>query len=187
MEIWDRVLERVGEPTAAAPRRAPGKAFWRLAFAGTGSLAAVFGIWALFCRPTTDHFTARGDSRSKDAHFEVGCPSSGRAVCRTGETLMFTVNAALTSGYVGAYAERLDNPSSAPIWYFPNSGGASPLVPPGTSTIVLPEGVRIGPEQPPGRYRVTIWTSPEPIGPREVEIARADPANRSHRELEVVP
>ena len=91
---------------------------------------------------------------------EVGCAPSGRRSCRLGDTLIFTVNAAITWGHLSAYAERADDPAHARIGYFPAGGAAAgPVIAPGHATVVVPEGIRIGPEHRPGSYRITVWTS----------------------------
>ena len=102
---------------------------------------------------------------------------------------MFSVNAAIASGYLGAYAERLGDPAPERIWYFPDPTGRSPQVASGSGTIVLPQGIRIGLEHRPGRYRVIAWIAErEPVraaagGPTSEGAARA----RDAFEIEVTP
>jgi hypothetical protein len=150
------------------------------------SLACAAAGWVLFAPSKGRDFVARGGS-GKSGAFDVGCASSHRALCRPGETLMFTVNAAVAHGYLGAYAERLDDRANGRIWYFPGPEGAGPMIDSGGGTIVLPQGIEIGPEQPPGRYRVTIWTSPQRID-RKDEVPGADAAaSFAALDLEVAP
>jgi hypothetical protein len=181
-EIWDNVWDRV-EPSTR-PRRRP---FLRPFFVFGGVLASAAAAWSFFARPAPEHFTPRGEPTVASGAVSIGCASSGRAVCRTGETLMFSVNGALAHGFLGAYAERIGEPSAERIWYFPNAGGASPAVPTSTGTVVLADGIRIGEEQPPGRYRVTIWTSPRAFDRAEASRDDVGVSSKTTLELEVVP
>jgi hypothetical protein len=180
-EIWEKVQARVEMAPAVRPRRR-GLRFLALGGAFTGAVAG----WLLFASPRVGHFTARGGASTRSAAFQISCSSSGRALCRPGETLMFSVNSALARGFLGAYAERLDAPAGGRIWYLPGSGSAGPVVEAGEVTIVLRQGIQIGPEQPAGRYRVTVWTSPRPIS-RPVG-GRVDGASSyAELDLEVAP
>jgi hypothetical protein len=103
----------------------------------------------------------------------VGGPASltGARVCRSDDTLMFQLNTAVVSGYLGAYAERIGDPSAQRIWYFPSAAGESPRVAPGDRTIVLPDGIALGREHRAGQYRVTVWISSRPLARAEVDAA----------------
>lgn len=161
-EILQRVLERTAPPAAARTwsRR-------RLLIPLT-ALVAGFAAWVVFVGPDRDHFTPKGD-RDSDA-IAVGCRFPG-GECRPGEKLVFTVNGALTHGYLGAYAERVDDPSHHRIWYFPTAAGTSPLVAPGSGTQVVPQGIEISQDHPPGRYRVNAWISSRPLDRLEADDA----------------
>jgi hypothetical protein len=178
-EIWPKVLSRI-EGTSSRRR-------WGLArpLILLGALAGSAAGWALFAPSKDVGFAARGASGASGA-FSLGCASSHRALCRPGETLMFSVNASVAHGHLGAYAERLDEPAHGRIWYFPGSDGG-PVVDPGAATVVLPQGIELGPEQPAGRYRVTIWTAPQRIS-RTDGVSPTDGASSlAVLELEVAP
>src|SRR3954463_11584742 len=130
-EILKRVLRRTEPPLRRWRRRG---------LAGVGALAAALGVWALLLRPQEGTFTARGLDQAGTASgaIEIGCGPAGEHSCREGSTLMFQVNSAVVSGYLGAYAESLTDPSRPRIWYFPASTGSpSPQVAAGDRTIVL--------------------------------------------------
>jgi hypothetical protein len=103
---------------------------------------------------------------------------------------MLSVNAALVSGFVGAYAQRIGDPARQRIWYFPASTGAAPEVTAGSGTVVLSDGILIGPEHLPGAYRITVWISDRPFSRSEIEAAAASgtlPPRRSTLDLQVAP
>lgn len=164
-EIWQNVL---AQRAPAVSVRAPWR---RWLLVPPVALAAGLGAWLLFVRPTGDAFTAKGET-THDA-FAIGCRSAGGS-CGPGEKLVFTVNRAATRGYLGAYAERVDDSSRARIWYFPSSTGVSPRVVPGNGTWVAPQAIEIGPEHSPGRYRVTVWVANRALDRSEVDGAGAD-------------
>jgi hypothetical protein len=96
---------------------------------------------------------------------------------------MFSVPPGAVSGYVGAYATRLDDVSGSRIWYFPSSDGAAPRLEPSSSTSVLPQAVRLGPPHRAGEYQITFWISSappsrdaadEPQGSRTIRLRISD-------------
>jgi hypothetical protein len=165
---YDRIFERVLERTATdkpavskAPRR------W-IAIPGA-ALAAGLAFWLVLAGfRGSGEFTPKGLPVAATGAIEIGCTPSGPRVCRLGETLVFTVNAAIAPGYLGAYAERLGDPSGERIWYFPNSAGSSPVIPRGEGTVVVLDGIQIGNEHSPGDYRVTAWIATRPIQRSEI-------------------
>jgi len=152
-EIFERVLARSAPKEVAARRRTR---WWLLAAA---LVPAAVGL--VLIRPKVAPLTPKGPAGAYGV-IEIGCGTSGRHVCHPGDTLMFSVNAAVVSGYLGAYAERVGDPVPQRIWYFPDPTGGTPVVAAGPKTIVLPEGIRIGAEHTPGRYRVTAWVAERP-------------------------
>jgi hypothetical protein len=180
-EIFERALARTEVAGVNRWR------WWRwVAIPGAVIVPAV-AAWLLFARPAASPPTPKGAAGGAAA-FEVGCGASGGHVCRPGDTLMFSVNAAVTSGYLGAYAERVGDPARERIWYFPTAAGLAPAVSPAAGTVVLSDGIHIGPEHIPGQYRITIWTSAWPFARREIEAA--DPGARAARstiDIQVVP
>ena len=115
---------------------------------------------------------------------ELGCVGGTPGVCRLGDTLMFTINGNLMSGFLGAYAERVGEPSAPRIWYFPTANGTAPRLEARSGTLVVPQGVRLGPPHAPGQYRVTMWIAEAPPG-------RAEPQSmalgRESLPLEILP
>jgi len=177
-------IERRVLRSAARPRGVPS----RLALLAA-ALAAVLGcclVALLLVRtPIQGPFASRGadEPGQKPGAFEVGCRPLSR-VCQAGDTLMFSVNTHIASGQLGAYAERVDEATKERIWYFPAPDGSAPVVAKTDGTIVIQQGVRIGPEHLPGRYRVHMWATPDPLVSRE-QVERLPGA--SVLEIEVIP
>lgn len=166
--VHDEILEKVLAQTAPARARPR----WLRIVVLPGIAVSAFAAWLLLARPADDEFTAKGKGGANGA-LSVGCGPSGARTCAVGSTLMFTVNAALASGTLGAYAERVDDPTHQRIWYFPDGAGEAPTVAPGAGTMVVPRGIRIGPEHQPGRYRVTVWLADRPLARGDVDAAPA--------------
>lgn len=181
-EIFERVLAR------SAPQEKPArlrKLWWLMAAA----LVPAAAVWLVLVRPKVPAPTPKGVAGAALGAIEIGCGPSGGHVCHPGDTLMFSVNAAVVSGYLGAYAERVGDPAPERIWYFPDPTGRSPQVASGSGTIVLPQGIRIGLEHRPGRYRVIAWiTARVPTRAAEGDLT-ADGGAGAHDafELEVTP
>lgn len=175
--IFERVLSGKQAPRLTRSRRA-------LRVLGVPlAAAAAFALW--FALAPRDRFTARG-SASIDSGLELGCGSAGRA-CQVGDTLIFSVNAAVTSGYLGAYAVRSDDPRQERIWYFPSLGAVAPRVTPGAGTVTLPDGIRVGREHAPGHYRVELWLSAQPFQRADAKQALASATSSKQLELEILP
>jgi hypothetical protein len=53
---------------------------------------------------------------------------------------------------------------------------------------VLAQGIKIGPEHAPGRYRVTVWMASRPAQRTDIDSAEPDLVrNRTTFDLEVIP
>jgi hypothetical protein len=192
---YDQIFEKVLARTeAAAPRLRRRWLPW-LMIPGAAVAAGVAALLVI-ARPRgagdairgDPSFAARGAAGGGSGALEIGCGPAGGHVCREGGTLMFNVNTALAFGYLGAYAERIDDPAGERIWYFPKAAGFTPLVAPGNGTVVLSDGIQIGPEHRPGRYRVTVWISSRSLDRSEVDGASAGVIrDRATFELEVTP
>jgi hypothetical protein len=180
-EIFERVMERTG---AAAPAR---RRFWKWSCVAAVALAPAAVL--LWFHQSGDHgVRSKGPPGQAVAAVDISCGPSVSRACRAGDVLMFTVNAAMASGYLGAFAERLDDPAHERIWYFSEATTGPPLVGPGTGTVVVPQGIRIGAEHRPGRYRVTAWIASQPLGRGQVDDAASDVIrSRSTLDFEVVP
>jgi len=179
--ILNNVLERTHRPLGQ--RRA-----WMLGPVAGLSLAAAAIVVLLVGRPAQQPFASKGSAPAVSGALSIGCPSpvGSPGSCRVGDTLMFEVNAAVVCGHLGAYAERADAPGGQRIWYFPTATGASPRVDRGEGTLVVPEGIRLGPEHAPGRYRLTVWVSSRPLQRSEIDSAGADVVRaRATLELDV--
>lgn len=151
---YDRIFGQVLRHAAPASRNRNWRAIvWALVPATT-----VLGGWLLFARMPTQHFTARGGGTALAGQVMIGCGRPGHDVCRLGDTLMFEVNAAVLSGFLGAYADPA-TAGAQRIWYFPNDDGRAPFVERGSGMTVLREGIRIGPEHGPGLYRISLSIS----------------------------
>jgi hypothetical protein len=186
---YDQILQRVLERTARDGR--PRVRRWiRWAVVPGGAFAAAFAVWLAVGQSERGGFAPKGGLASLPAGgaLEISCAPSGSRICRLGSTLMVTANTALVSGYLTAYAERAGDPAHGRIWYFPTASGAAPLVQPGDGTVVVPEGIRIGPEHGPGTYRVTLLVSSRPLDRAAVDsVDDGSTRSRSIFELQVVP
>jgi len=181
---YDEILEEVLRRTATDRRRRPA----RLALLGGAFLVPALAALFIFAGRVRDPFTTKGRAGAANGALDVGCSPDGARACRVGGTLMFTVNAALTSGYLGAYAERVDDPLRTRIQYFPTAAGTAPAVAPRNGTVVVPEGIQIGPEHRPGRYRVTAWISSRPLAGQELDAAAPGTIqSRAALEIEILP
>jgi hypothetical protein len=183
-DVLRRVLERTGTVQGRAARRG-GRIL------AAGGLLAVVGAWLVIARSGRSPEVAprpKGAAAVAPAAVDVGCAGPAPSVCRAGDTLMFKVDAGAPAGYLGAFAVPEDGPGSERIWYFPTAAGHSPLVRTASDTVVLPDGVLIGPEHRPGRYRITLWISSRPLGRAEAD-APEDGAIQSRAvvHVQVVP
>ncbi|HWA73974.1 MAG TPA: hypothetical protein VG937_16645 [Polyangiaceae bacterium] len=167
---------------------ASGGTFLRRTAPGAVAALSLAALVALLAR-VPSHFTVKGgESTAAIGALDVSCNRAKDHQCGPGDTLVFLVNSAVASGYLGAYAERVGEPSGNRIWYFPNTTGASPHVVAGAGTTVLPEGIRIGPEHGPGQYRLSVWLSVRPLARAEIDSADASLfVARSSLMAEVVP
>jgi hypothetical protein len=177
---YDRIL---GKVLARTQPRAKKRAAWFLVPAAGVSLA--LAAWVLYVHPRGEQVTPKGAAGGASAAVTIGCGPSASRVCAVGDTLMFEVNAAVASGYLGAYAERVDAPGGERIWYFPSASGSAPRIDSGAGTAVAPQGIRLGPEHAPGTYRVSVWLSTRPL--QRTEVDGADAATmRSRASFELV-
>ena len=180
-EIFERVIERTG---ARAPTR---RRIWRWSWVAVAALAPAIAL-LLVHRSGDEALRSKGPPGQANAAVDISCGPSAARACRAGDVLMFTVNAAVASGYLGAFAERLDDTHHERIWYFSEATTAPPLVRPATGTVVVPQGIRIGPEHRPGRYRVTAWIASQPLDGGQIDGAAPDVIrSRSTLDFEVLP
>lgn len=180
---YDEIEERVlGGPATSVQRvRLRRIVPAALAFAG---LAAAVAFWPR----APSEFTAKGNLAGDVGMVDVSCGRPSPHECRIGDTMIFTVNSALASGYLAAYAVRVGAAEPERIWYFPATDEAGPKIAPGSGTIVLPQGVRVGPEHTVGRYAVTLRLSKTPLARAAVERAdRSDFVVHSLVSIEVLP
>lgn len=183
-EEYDAIEQRVLRTVAPA---SPGRRLRRVAPSAVAglSLAALVALGV----GAPSHFTAKGgESTAAVGVFDISCNRALVHQCGPGDTLVFLVNSRVASGYLGAYAERVGDPSGKRIWYFPNANGKGPHVDAGSGTTVLREGIRIGPEHGPGQYRLSVWLSVKPLARTEIDGADASFfIARSSLTAEVVP
>jgi hypothetical protein len=170
---YDRIEQRI---LAEVARTEPGaRARWlpRVSL-GLGLMSAAAAVVIGLSRSAPPEFAQKGTHGAAVGVLDVGCGGARAHVCAHGDTLVFTVNSAVGSGYLGAYAEKEGAPPHERIWYFPDQDSPGPLVPPGSGTVAVAEGVRIGPEHVSGRYVVTLWLSAEPLRQAHVDQQTLD-------------
>jgi hypothetical protein len=178
---YDRVLKRVLGQTA--PTRLWQRPSWRLASLSVAA-AVSFGAWLLVGKPGGAHFTPKG-SLATGGSIEIGCAATGARSCRMGDTLLFTVNSGVSSGYLNAYAECDRDPEHKRIWYFPSAAGHAPFIAPGVGTVALEEGVKIGTEHAMGHCRVTVWLSSRLLRRDDIERESSRESRRSTLDLDL--
>ena len=147
-------------------------------------------------RPERDPFTAKSGGTppsiaddpthgsSRIGRLELGCVGGAPGACRLGDTLMFSIDGNKVSGFLGAYAERVGEPAAPRIWYFPAADGTAPRLDANAGTLVVPQGVRLGPPHAPGQYQVTVWISE---APPERAHAESGTLGRKSLRLEILP
>jgi hypothetical protein len=162
----ERILAAVLDAQPKPARRWQRTIIW----VGSLSTAAVAVVLLALSRPPSG-FRARGAAGAAPL-VEVGC-AGGDTTCAAGATLVFRVAGALEGGFLQAYAEPMAAGGER-VWYFPSGGAPSPFVPAGPAPQTLAEGVRVGAEQPPGRYRVHLVLSRRPLDRAETLAPPSD-------------
>lgn len=162
-QSYDDIERRVVRKVTAPQHQSRGAWFIVPAMA----LASVLGVWFFVKSQAEDPFRAKGQQLTEgellSAAIDVSCDTAANRRCQPGSTLMFAVDTSAVSGYLGAFAERLDAPGAERVWYFPAADGKMPEIPSGDGTVVLPEGVLIGDRHAPGHYQLTVWLSERPV------------------------
>jgi hypothetical protein len=170
----DEILREVLRRTDAATAK-PVRGWMRRAILTGAALASAVALWLIVARPPHSRFSAKGSARegAVTTAMDIGCGDAGRKICHVGDNLLFAVNTAVAYGYLGAYAERAADPKPRRLWYFPTAKGDTPVIPRGDGTMMLPQGIQIGPEHQPGSYRVTVWISDRPLARSQVDTVAA--------------
>jgi hypothetical protein len=145
----ERVLGAVLAKTA--PRR------WRRLLGWGLTVATAAAMLLLVMRPVP--FRARGGGGAP--LLEVGCRDGSLDACPSGSALLYRADGAVDGGFLAAWA--VPEGGGEKIWYFPTASGESPSVTARSEVQTLARGVRLGPEQPPGRYRVHLLLSRRPL------------------------
>lgn len=181
-EDYDAIGARVLDQVAPAPRRTLGGRW----VTGAGlSLSAAAALVFVLSRP--GGFTTKGDSVAEHAEVDVTCSDPVDTRCRPGDTLHFVVRTPSVR-YLSAHAQRIGTPAQSRIWYFPSPDGQFLQVGGGALTReVASEGIRIGPEHTPGRYRIEVWLSARPITREALTRAGREAFAHSVHEIEIAP
>jgi len=181
---YDEIFEKVLKSVRQEEKRRAGWSRWRWTLIPVGALVLVLGAGLALFQADGPGFSAKGARLQSPSTFagriDIACQSSSAPRCRVGETMMFAIGPSKTSGYIAAYAQRVGDPTGERIWYFPDAAEKAPFVSAGDSTRVLAEGVKVGAEHRPGKYRVTLWLAPGPID-------RNSAISPTHVEVEILP
>jgi hypothetical protein len=177
----EQILEGLlGAEAPPAPRPSR-RRLWMggLALAAAGAAALVFVV-----RPSKDEFRAKGAGAGL-AELGLDCEQGSLSACPLGSTLMFRVSSVGSAAYLQAYAEPRDGGER--VWYF-SAENQAPRLAARANTQVVRQGVRLGPEHRPGRYRVHVVLSTTPLG-RTALLAGSPSTQLSATvvELNVVP
>jgi hypothetical protein len=130
------------------------------------AVAAAALLLFMVPRSTHDRFRARGGPGAAILLF-VGCEDGQRTRCGHGQKLLFSVDGATEHGFVGAYAEP-EAGAGERVWYFPAADGSSAEARGDRELQTLSKAIRIGPEQPLGRYVVHLVFSRRALSRDEV-------------------
>lgn len=163
-EILAGVMDRV------AGGRAPSRR-WPYVLAAACAVAALALAVPLLRR---DGLAPRG-AGAGGTDFQTYCTLDGRrAPCRNGAKLLFELSATTERRFFAAFARRQDG---TVIWYFPGDELERSLDAAGQEHGVASRGFLLGPEHPPGRYRVYGLFSARPLTRQEVR-SRVEEATR---------
>ncbi len=174
----ERTLEAVLEVARGERSR-----FWRrLFYFATPAVATVAVGVMLLVRPAAPGFTPKGNPGAP--LLEVACKQSAGPRCPRGGTLLFRVAGATAGGFLSAYAEPASGPGER-VWYLP-AGGEAAAVQATEAPQLLRLGARLGPEQPPGAYKVHLVLSKTPLD-RAGALAPEGALATATWDLEVTP
>ena len=188
----EATFERVMDQLERQKRRELGP-FWAPASSWAKRVGVtavvVASAWLAWVRaPQPEEWTARGIQRA-EPELKLACVESSvgsEAVpCAQGRTLTFDLGGAFRDSYFAAVARRGDD---ALIWYQPTPDGMS--IP--ARTGLLGQGIRLGSEHTPGRYRVIAVLSKRPLSRAAIRTVLDRPKERGadveivERTLEVV-
>jgi hypothetical protein len=136
--------------------------FWIVA----GPLALAAGL-AILLRSQGDGrpepYAAKGTSGST---LELACSGGELSSCPRGSKLMFRLQALPSSGFLHAYAEPLEGQER--VWYYPTAANPPPYIEPGLAGQLMGQGIVIGQEHAPGRYRVHLVVASTPLSREEL-------------------
>jgi hypothetical protein len=124
-------------------------------------LALAAGL-ALLLRPQSsgsEHYAAKGTLQSP---VELACSGGELSRCPRGSKLMFRIETLPSAGYLHAYAEPLEAGQER-IWYYPTGVNPPPRVEPAAAGQIMGQGIVIGREHAPGRYRVYLVVASTPL------------------------
>ena len=111
-----------------------------------------------------EHYAAKGTLQS---HVELGCSGGELTHCPHGSKLIFRLEGLLSAGFLHAYAEPLQ-PGRERVWYYPTAANPPPQVGPAGEGHILGQGIALGPEHVPGRYRVHLIVAATPLSREEL-------------------
>lgn len=158
-QIWRRVQ----------PARKSRIGFWTALAAA--SSAATLALVLFFFYPTDrlePEFTARGTEQTIPS-FTLDCVDrESPGICRPGSKLSFTLESTDKDSYFSAFARRSDNTI---IWYYPDRAGNGLFVSSSPDRLLLRQGIRLGQEQPPGKYEVFGIFSDHPLTRDDIKAA----------------
>jgi len=93
---------------------------------------------------------------------EVGCEGA----CARGGVLFFRVEHSKEAAHLAAFATSAGGER---IWYFPAADGSLPELPATDAPVVLPQGVRLGPEHAPGSYELHLLVLRRPASRERID------------------
>lgn len=165
----EAVLGAVLARVADRPGSRPSPMRWALvATSAAAMLVLVAGTLTLGWfgdRPATDGLTARGGPGPGPFGLQVGCPGPG--ACRPGSKLIFQLDPPADRPWFTAFGRR---PDGVVVWYFPATADAhSTDARLGDGHGVLPTGVRLAGDHPPGQVQVRAQFCVRPVGRAQIQ------------------
>jgi hypothetical protein len=126
-------------------------------------------------------FGVKGGGGAPGPTLEISCAGGTLAACPIGSRLVFGVEGA-ESGYLAAYADP--TAGGERIWYF-SRDSQSPALAPVAGTQVAKKAILLGAEHAPGRYRVHVLVTAQPLSRAELSQGPS-PIAEQQFDLEVV-
>jgi hypothetical protein len=177
-QILQNVLRKHGPST---------KRKFGFAVLGLTAAFALVLVAGKFTIRETSSFAPKGQGAPSPMFSHVACLGGTLAACPQGSKLVFRIETRESSNrYLAAFAEPAAR-NGERIWYFPLPDGRQ-VRPTDQSPSIVDTAVRVGPEHRPGRYRVHVLLTRNPVQAATWDqVAASAILEQTSTELEVTP